>query len=281
VPFRPDIDHIELILGSGTNIVTSLYMLTGDGYGADVHERIADACARGESSLYASGIYPGHAPMVALAASAMCQRIDHLSILESLDISGYENEAMLRAMGFDLHPDDPDAVTRVEGACGSFRSQLLVMAQALDVRVDAVRIDVDLAASDRTQRVGPMTIQAGHVAGIRGAVVGVVGAHARLECQFVWNLGDDMTPTWPVEHGYRIEIRGEPDLTCRLEPAKGHLDGAATTAAPLINAIPSVCAAPPGIVNRSELPFVRARHPFTGSGPVSLGEHARNEHPVA
>ena len=60
-------------------------------------------------SLYASGIYPGHAPMVAIAASAMCSRIDRLSVLESLDIDGYANEQMFRAQGFDLEPDDPEA----------------------------------------------------------------------------------------------------------------------------------------------------------------------------
>jgi hypothetical protein len=46
----------------------------------------------------------------------------------------------------------------------------------------------------------------------------------------------------------------------RLEPIDAHFDGAVTTAMPVVNAIPSVCAAPPGIVNHMDLPFVRGAH---------------------
>src|SRR6476646_3367048 len=101
MPFRPHFDHVVRILESGINLVTTMYMLAGSGYGDDVHARIEDATARGQSSLYASGIYPGHANMSAPAASARCTRIDCISVLESLDMSGYANEQMFRAMGID------------------------------------------------------------------------------------------------------------------------------------------------------------------------------------
>ena len=42
-----------------------------------------------------------------IAASAMCSRVERLSVLESLDIVGYANEQMFRAQGFDLDPDRP------------------------------------------------------------------------------------------------------------------------------------------------------------------------------
>ena len=47
-------------------------------------------------------------------------------------------------------------------------------------------------------------------------------------------------------------------MRVKLEPLGDHLDGTVTTAMPVVNAIPMVCAAPPGIVNQMELPFVRA-----------------------
>jgi len=53
-----------------------------------------------------------------------------------------------------------------------------------------------------------------------------------------------------------IEIEGVPGVQCRLQPLGDHFDGAVTTAMPVINAIPAVVAAPPGIVNRLGLPFV-------------------------
>jgi hypothetical protein len=259
-PYRPDFDHLERILGAGINVVTTMYMLSGRGYGDDVKDRLEAASQRGGSSLYASGVYPGHAPMVGLAASAMCARIDRITVLESLDMSGYANEQMFRSMGIDLEPDDPAATRSVEAACGSFRDQIAVMAHALAVELDDIRFTVELARANKTTDFGFMTVQEGHVAGFKGTIAGISGGHSRIECQFVWKLGEDITPNWPVEHGYVIEIHGEPNVRVRLEPIDDHFDGALTTAMPIVNAIPAVCVAPAGIVNRMELPLVRGAH---------------------
>jgi hypothetical protein len=81
-----------------------------------------------------------------------------------------------------------------------------------------------------------------------------------IECRFVWKIGEDMTPDWPVTRGYVLEIEGDPNVRVKLESPDGHFDGAVTTAMPCVNAIPAVCAAPPGIVNQMDLPFVRGAH---------------------
>jgi hypothetical protein len=260
MPYRPDFDHVVRILESGANVVSTMYMLSGRGYGDDVKARLADAAERGGSSLYTSGVYPGHAPMVALAVSAMCARIDRISVLESLDISGYDNEKMYRAMGFDREVDDPEAAKMVEASCGSFRDQIAVLAHALAIEVDDIGFEAQFAAANASLDLGYITVQKGRIAGFKGVVSGIVEGRSVIECQFVWKLGHDMTPDWPVTHGYVIEIAGDPGVRCRLEPMGEHFDGATTTAMPVVNSIPAVCAAPPGIVNRGELPFVRGAH---------------------
>jgi hypothetical protein len=262
--YRPDFDHLERILESGINVVSTMYMLAGGGYGDEAQQRLASAMERGQSSLYVSGVYPGHAPMVGLAASAMCTRIDRISVLESLDIRGYQNEKMYRAMGFDLPPDDPEVYRAVEANCGSFREQIRVMAGALDVELDEVRFTAEAATANDDNDFGFMVIQKGRVGAFKGVLSGMVDGVSRIECQFVWKLGDNNTPDWPVEHGYVIEIRGEPDVRVRLEPIGEHFDGAVTTAMPCVNAIPAVVAAPPGIVNHMSLPFVRGHVFRTG-----------------
>ena len=258
--YRPDFDHLERILASGANVVTTMYMLSGHGYGEEPTARLAAAAERGGSSLYASGIYPGHAPMVALATSAMCTRIERISILESLDITGYANEKMFRAQGFDRELDDPEVPQLVEGSCGSFKDQIAVMARALGVELEGIAFRAELAAANAETDFGFMTVGKGRIAGFQGVISGIVDGRSMIECRFVWKLGSDMTPDWPVTNGYVIEIEGEPAVRCRIEPLEGHLDGAVTTAMPAVNAIPAVCAAPPGIVNRMELPFVRGAH---------------------
>ena len=256
MPYRPDFDHVARILESGVNVVTTMYMLAGEGYGAEVHQRIEDAARQGRSSLYATGVYPGHAPMVALAASAMCNRIDRLSILESLDMSGYANEQMFRAMSIDLPIDDPQAPAMIEANCGSFKEQIRVLARALGVELDEIRFEVEFGAANATKDFGFMTIGAGRIAGFKGVLSGMRDGRSVIECRFVWKVGDDMTPNWPVEEGYVLEIEGDPSVRVGLAPMGEHFNGATTTAMPAVNAIPSVVAAPPGIVNHGELPFV-------------------------
>jgi 2,4-diaminopentanoate dehydrogenase len=260
LPYRPNFDHLVRILESGANVVTTLYMLSGSGYGEETTRSVREAALRGGASLYSSGVYPGHAPMVALAASAMCRRIDRMSVLESLDISGYANEQMFRAQGFDLEPDDPRASQLVEGSCGSFKDQIGVMARALGIRLDEIRFTAEFALANRTTDFGFMTVQKGRIAGFSGVIAGVAYGRSVIECRFVWKIGADMTPDWPVTRGYVIEIEGEPNVRLKLESPDGHLDGAVTTAMPCVNAIPAVCAAPPGIVNQADLPFVRGAH---------------------
>jgi hypothetical protein len=262
MPYRPDFDHVVRILESGTNVVTTMYMMAGIGYGSDVHERLQDATERGRSSLYASGIYPGHANMVALAVSGMCTRLDRISVLESLDMSGYTNEKMFRAMGIDRDVDDPDVPAMIEGACGSFKDQTAVMATALGVELDSIGFEVEFAVANRTTDFGFMTIEQGRIAGFKGAVSGVLAGRSVIECRFVWKVGNDQTPNWPTEEGYVVEIEGEPSVRSRLEPIGPRFDGASTTAMPVVNAIPHVVVAPPGIVNRMQLPLVTGAHLF-------------------
>jgi hypothetical protein len=74
----------------------------------------------------------------------------------------------------------------------------------------------------------------------------------------VWKLGERTTPDWPVEHGYVIDIEGTPSFRTCIEPGE-QWSGSMSTALPLVNAIPAVCAARPGILNFGELPFIRAK----------------------
>ena len=260
MPYRPDIDHVVRILESGCNLVSTMYMLSGTGYGEDAAARIEDAARRGGSSLYSSGVYPGHMPMVALAVSAMCERIDQLSVLESLDMSGYANEKMFRAMGIDLEPDDPAAAAATEASCGSFKDQVRVMAHALGVELDDVEFRAEFATADEDLEFGYMTVGAGRIAGIKGTIAGIRDGRSIVECRSVWKMGDGrMTPNWPQTNGYVIDVVGSPSFECRISPTAGHLDGAVTTALPVVNAIPAVVAAPPGIVNQGTLPLVTAQ----------------------
>ena len=258
MPYRPDFDHVVRILESGANVATTLYMLSGLGNGDDAHEQIVAAAERGGASLLAGGIYPGHANNVAMALSAMCSRVDCISLLESLELSTYQNEKMFRSMGFDGEVGDPAIVALCEATNGSFKDCVRTMAHEMGVELDDVCFDVEFAAADHTLDFGFMTIGKGRIAGIKGVVSGIAAGAPRFRCGFSWALGEDMTPQWPITHGYSIEIAGEPAVRCTFSRVDTVRGGELTVAMPVVNAIPDVCTAPPGIVNLHDLPYAKA-----------------------
>jgi len=251
------------LLQAGIDIVSTLNKLAGDGYGIEDQARIAAACEAGGATLYTSGIYPGNVNNIALAATAAVSRLDRITILESVDFSGYPNEAMFRAVGMDRSMDDPGAMAMLEENCGSFKASVRFMAKALGLTLDEVRFEGTLAAANRDTDFGFMKVGKGRIAGFKGAVKGIAGGVSRIECQFTWSLGSDMTPCFPLEHGYVVRIEGDPGLRLQIVPDyKEKLSsgsGAATaTAMGCINAIRHTVAAAPGILNLNDQPFVTA-----------------------
>ena len=81
-----------------------------------------------------------------------------------------------------------------------------------------------------------------------------------------------MAPEWPTaqrDGTYRIVVDGDPSFTCELQLGSGNdssHDGMVATAMRVVNAIPFVCDAEPGIVTATDLPLTLPRYTFdTGS----------------
>ena len=75
-PMWIDVDELVRILEAGVNVVASASFITGANLG-DGRDRLADACQRGGSTLFGSGVSPGFAEMLAIVAGTACDRIDN------------------------------------------------------------------------------------------------------------------------------------------------------------------------------------------------------------
>jgi len=72
-------------------------------------------------------------------------------------------------------------------------------------------------------------------------------------------------PTADRDGTYRIRIEGEPALSCELQVGTADtfsLDGMLATTMRVVNAIPFVCDAAPGIVTSASLPLTLPRFAF-------------------
>jgi hypothetical protein len=100
-------------------------------------------------------------------------------------------------------------------------------------------------------------VEAGTVAARRVLMRASQGGHCRVSYDMVWRVSDSVAPAWPngAAH-YEVVIHGDPTLRARLDIAsKSGRGTSAATALHAVNAVRAVCAAPPGICTRLDLPI--------------------------
>jgi 4-hydroxy-tetrahydrodipicolinate reductase len=110
------------------------------------------------------------------------------------------------------------------------------------------------------------TIEAGTAAALHFEVRGMVGDRPVIVVEHVTRLRDDLGAAWPqpTGHGcYRVQVSGEPNYTLDLQLMGSDGDhntaGLKATAMRLVNAVPAVVAAAPGLVTALDLPLVTGR----------------------
>jgi hypothetical protein len=106
-PMWPDTDEVVRILEAGANVVSTAAFINGRGLGAD-RERILQACERGGSSMFGTGISPGFVELIGIAAASICDRIDKITIDEGSDTTLYDSPETERPAGFGRPIDDPE-----------------------------------------------------------------------------------------------------------------------------------------------------------------------------
>lgn len=265
-PQLPNVDHIVQILEAGCNIVTTSHFITGSTLGEHNVARIESAAIKGGASIYGSGINPGIIHIIALVASSSCTRIDKISVLESVDATAYESAGVWQAIGFGLPVDSPEAPALAERAMPSFKEAVAMMATALEIPVEQISFATEYAAATEDVDLGYMKINEGCISGLRCCWSAQVQGRAVIELKIAWKLGSKLKPDWPVEDGWVVEIEGSPSIRCVYQPLhRDKFDPGLMTAMTVVNAIPIVCDAPPGIVTADRLPLISGAHTVKAS----------------
>lgn len=266
-PKWPDIDHMVRILEAGINISATAAFITGHSFGPD-RQRLIDACERGGSSIFGSGMNPGMANLLGIVSAGVCDRIDSIRMLESVDSTGYDSGDTEKSVGYGRRPDDPELHDMTARGTAVFGDAVHLLGDALGVEFDEVRCETEYAVTTEFLDLGSWSIDEGCVAGVAASWQGWLDGRCVVSCDVRWRKGRTLKPDWKVEHGYIVEIAGLPSVRTKLEvfpPADfiAHsmkdfmVLGMIMTAMPAIDAIASVCAAPPGIVTYLDLPLPR------------------------
>jgi hypothetical protein len=269
---RETIDELSRVLASGKNVVnTSLVFLVYPPFMPDgLRTPLEAACAEGGSTLFTSGLDPGWSgDVIPLALACACERVDSVRVTEMMDYSTYEDPGFTGVFFGFGRPLDYDAPLFAPGAVsGGWGGMIHMVANALGWKIDELREEHERLPAPETFETAMGTIEKGTCAGVRFEVQGIVDGRPAVVAAHVNRLRADIGPDWPAlsadRSGYRMEISGSPSYTCEIEPVGDHGDhneaGILGTAMRVVNAIPAVCAAPPGLVSPLDLPL------FTGRG---------------
>jgi hypothetical protein len=171
------------------------------------------------------------------------------------------------SVGYTRPIDDPELPEMVRTGTAVFGDAVILMADALGIELDEVRCEAGFAQTTEDLDLGSWSIAAGCVAGVEASWQGRVGDRTVVELKVRWRKGRTLEPDWPIEHGYVVDIQGQPCVKTKLEVyppadfvARSFADymvlGMIMTSLPAIDAIPAVCAAAPGIVTYLDLPLV-------------------------
>ena len=269
-PMWLDTDELVRILSAGVNVVATAALITGHNLGAG-RDRIVEACQRGSSTLFGTGISPGFAELLAIVSATVCDRVDKVTVNEAADTTFYDSPATEMPVGFAKPIDYPDLQAMTAHGTAVFGEAVLLVAAALGVELDDVRCEAEYAQTTADLDLGSWTIPAGCVAGVAASWKGSVGERVVVELNVRWRKGPTLDPDWKIDQdGWVIQIDGRPTVTLNvgfLPPPDFQADtiadfmvlGHIMTAMPAINAIPAVVAAAPGIATYNDLPLVPPR----------------------
>lgn len=257
-------------LRSGANVVSTsvvplVYPPSAD---ATMTETLDAACREGRTSFFTSGIDPGFAnDLVPIVASGFCERIDAIRIKEILDYSTYDQpEVLFDTMGFG-QPLDAQPLMLLPGSLAyAWGGTVHMIADALGVELDRIDEWHERWPAPRDVDCGIGVVAEGTMAALQFQIRGVVGGRDAIVVEHVTRMYPDAAPDWEQpsgEGGYRITLEGSPNIEMELSivgEGGDHNDGGLlTTAMRVLNAVPAVCAADPGLLSALDLPLVTGR----------------------
>ncbi|AZG44590.1 NAD(P)H-dependent amine dehydrogenase family protein [Gordonia insulae] len=268
---RPDDALADIVraIEAGTVVVTPALYALYDPRSAppEVRNPVLDAITRGNGSLFVSGIDPGWGnDILPVLASGLGSRIDGIRCQEIFDYTTYDQPDSVRylvGMGQPMDYDPPMLAAGIPSMV--WGGQIRLIARGLGVEIDEVRESVERRALDVDVSTPAMGVfEAGTQGAVRFEVQGIIGDSTPIVIEHVTRIHRDCAPDWPSppdggDGAHRVVIEGSPriEITVEATDDAGNraAGGNATAVGRLVNAIPWLVAAEPGLYDALEVPL--------------------------
>jgi 4-hydroxy-tetrahydrodipicolinate reductase len=252
------------VLRAGKNVVSLWWpaLVFPARMAGDVQARLEAACREGGSTFCTVGMDPGYGTAgLALAALPLVREVKKVHMYQIMNNAHWEGEGITLFYGFG-QPDTSRSPMLAPGVTTRYHETTLhLIGEAIGVEIEEIVEQHTIIRADEAFEIRSGSIPAGGVSGIRYQVLGLVGGEPRVVVEHVERLREQDYPELEFSgDGYRAEIEGLPGVRLDMKlsaPADYAGDCIAVASAmSVVNAIPQVCRAAPGVLSMLDLrPF--------------------------
>jgi hypothetical protein len=268
---RPDgalADVTRALLGGAVVVTPSIYPLYDfRSAPAELRQPLEAAAERAGGALFVSGIDPGWGnDILPVWLSGLAGTIDQVRCQEIFDYSTYDQPDAVRFLVGMGQPMDeippmvlPTVPTMVWGG------QVRLIARALGVELDEIRETLERRPLEATVTNAMGIFEAGTQGALRFEVQGIIGGEPRIIVEHVTRIDRGCAPDWPLPAdggagAHRVVIEGRPRIEVNVEATdeggNRAAGGNATAVGRLVNAIPWLRAAGPGLYDALDVPLL-------------------------
>lgn len=266
---RPEEAQSDLLacLSAGINVVsTSFYSFLHPGSSAaEVLQPIEEACSASGASLLVSGIDPGWV-MDALPVflTGATSGVTEVRTREIFNYALYDQPQVVReVIGFGGAMDETPLMLHDFAIEMVWAPMVRIVGDAMGKPVESITVGVERKPLERTVEVPGMgTFDEGTQGAFRFEVTGYHAGEPLYVLEHITRIDDQCAPEWPYppegQGCHQVIISGDPTLHVTVHAEDAFEPGAAgggnaSAACWIVNAIPAVAAAGPGIVTILDL----------------------------
>lgn len=261
-------EDVRKILAAGINVVGSSPGLLQYPWGVMPEkyiQRVEEAARQGNSSLFISGVDPGFVnDLIPLALASTCQRIEQVRCMEIHDYASYDGAEVMHYMGFARSMDEIPMLLQPGVLSIAWGTAIRQLAAGLGIEIDEITESYQREPAPEDFDIAVGHVAKGTLAVLQFEIRGMVNGHPAIVIEHITRLRPDLRPDLPQPAAgggsYRIEITGEPSYAVDIVPSSSYGDhnqaAIAGAAGRIVNAIPAIIAAPPGIRTTLNLPLV-------------------------
>ena len=196
---------------------------------------------------------------LALSALSLVRDVKSVHMYQFMNNAYWDGPGITSFFGFGQREAENSPILRPGVTTSYHATTLHLLADAIGANLERFVEDHSVIYAAESFDVASGHIAAGTISGVRYRVKGMVGGEARVIVEHVEKLRDEDFPELEFgRDGYRAEVEGVPNIRLDMtisSPSSFTGDPIAVACAmSVVNPIPRICDAPPGVLTMLDLP---------------------------